>query len=94
MNDPKDTDDIITTADDQPETLIDDQLEDVDGGLTYQLRNVHVKSFSTHGMSSETIYAGSFADTIYAGSAADDFGSTQLFGGEAMLRKRPGRTKL
>ena len=92
MNDPKDTDDIITTADEQPETLIDDQLDTVDGALGYQLTNAHVTGISLGGLNSETIYAGAFADTIYAGSAVD-FGTTDLFGGVAALRKRPGRTK-
>ena len=69
------------------------QLDTVDGGLGFQLTNAHITGFSPGGVNTETIYAGSFAETIYSGSVVDDFGSTQLFGSEAILRKRPGRTK-
>ncbi len=92
MSNPKD-DDIINTADDQPETLIDDQLDNVDGGLGYQLKNVMVTSYSIGGANADTVYGGGISDTIYGHAGGDALDTTQLFGGVAALRKRPGRTK-
>lgn len=91
MTDPKNNDDIITSADEQPETLIDEQLEDVDGGYRYELKNVMVSSYNLGGAGTSTIYGDNLADTIYGGSAGDVLDTTQLFGGAAILRKRPGR---
>lgn len=69
-------DDIISTAEDAPETISDAQLEDVDGGA-WTLKNVTVSSYSFGGTSAlnrsnmETIYAGDNFDTIYAGDSMD-----------------------
>ena len=65
--------DIVASAADAPETIGDEQLEDIDGGA-WTLRNVHVSSYSIGGAASsnqpnaDTIYGGLNADTIYAGS--------------------------
>lgn len=69
-------DDIISTAEDAPEMITDEQMEDVDGGA-WTLKNVSVSSYSFGGTSAlnqsnmDTIYAGGSMDTIYAGDSMD-----------------------
>ena len=62
-------DDIISAAEDAPETISDDDLENVDGGA-WTLRNVQVTGYSFGGSSAiqqpnmETIYGGAGNDMI------------------------------
>lgn len=60
-------DDIISSAEDAPETIGDEQLNDVDGGWT--LKNVQITSYSTSGpsLSKQPLMA-----TVYGGSGNDD----------------------
>lgn len=69
-------DDIVSTAEDAPETIADEQMEDVDGGA-WTLRDVKVSSYSFGGTSAlnqpnmDTVYGGGSMDTIYGGSSKD-----------------------
>lgn len=70
-------------SDDLPDTISDDQLDDIDGGLFLNTLNVSGASADTitgFGVSDETITAVSAPETI-VGMTGKDF-----------LRKRPGRT--
>lgn len=88
MSNPKD-DDVITSAEDQPNELIEEQLDHVEGGLGYQLKNVQVTAYDVNGAGASPFTGG----TIIAAGGEDAL-SRDLAGGDNMLRKRPGRLKM
>lgn len=74
-NQKDDKDDVISTDPAGPESITDEALENVDGGIT--LDNGLKSRITSFGINADTIYAGTssgdlidggLADTIYAGS--------------------------
>lgn len=61
-------DDIVSTAEDAPETISDDQLEDVDGGA-WSLSSTRITSYSTSGPS---LIRQPNMETVYGGVGNDD----------------------
>ncbi|MEM9099951.1 MAG: hypothetical protein AAGC79_15665, partial [Pseudomonadota bacterium] len=81
MSDQKKTDDkdIVAKAEDEPQVLQDEQLEDADGGFSFSFNTKSVKTFSAPtGQVFETITANADTDKLIKGK-------------EAFLRTRPGR---
>ncbi|MEM9045815.1 MAG: hypothetical protein AAGC81_14085 [Pseudomonadota bacterium] len=84
MSDPKNTDDkdIVAKADDEPQVLQDEQLEDADGGFSFSFNTQPVKTFNTK-MATVTGNLNT-ADSVKVNDqlSQDDVN---------MLRTRPGR---
>lgn len=69
--------DIVASAADAPETIGDEQLEDIDGGA-WTLKRAAVSSHLFGGASimnqpnMDTVYGGGIADTVYGGGIGTD----------------------
>ena len=85
MNDPKNNqkDIVAVEADDSPDMIADEALEDVEGGLSLNFTRTKfraVNNISVTGSNLDTIYAGIGNDTINA-----DFGS--IINPDSMLKR-------
>ena len=79
--DKQNNDDIISTAEEAPETISDVDLENVDGGA-WKLRNVQVTSYSFGG--TNAIQQPNMA-TVYGGVGNDD-----ILDPGALVSRKPG----
>ncbi|MEL7469006.1 MAG: hypothetical protein AAFN27_11165 [Pseudomonadota bacterium] len=78
--------DIVASAEDAPETIGDETLEDAAGGWSWGASTLNTSVVMSGG--STMVKGGVIMDTIYAGSETDDLAQSL---DASMLRIRPGR---